>query len=1742
MAKEFQSVTKKVIAKGFDKFSAKASVEEGYAEDIVNMDTNASGSVETRKGYEGYYGYLPWRVSAVAANHVTGKVQFRFDGADFLGVHKGPIRVIGKTGLNGATFPEFDDAGGWRFYPEFTVPDKTPLSVGSDSFQVLGNAHDITDNLISAGLALSNSTSSRDNSLFLPDLVTTVSATHDVTVNYTNTTSGQNAFVYLRGLGTSLGVRFQKPVDCLASGFSYLNGVFSALSHSFQNGDAVQVDSFLSFTFSNTLYYVVNRTSTTFQLAASEGGSPITDVGSTSVSVYPRSWTVASSEHNLQNFNIIPYLFQDLTGSYATAAYANFSISSAGLCRLSLGATPGALTFSGILVLEAADSSAANSLTASPSPQSFTFSTESVFSFPALYEYNATFNRYEQILVDDWSYLESSGEVTVTYTASSSGSVNVYWVSGRPISNIIEVDAESGLTSTFEFTEDVQLTLWGISHRGNYEDIGGEVNALDSYRTATEQRLVAGSSGVLYKSSSYSELGDHALSVLYNRNATRTEAAVKLAPLFHTTDPGSVRSRGAIWDSSVTNNEAVVSSATYVSSGVVDYTLSFSSKSATLSAQVDSGDFLTVSNLANGVHTGTWRIISVTDGGATSATFRVSNPGVFSARFDETGTFGRAGVFTDRVQTESLAMFIPGDKLICPSNTAFENYVRSANFSGGYFFYVDGVTGAIDLPDGVQLTALRTSALVPAGDNTGEALTDGFVVGDMLVVSDLVRKVRVLSVQTRGDQTATYSSGTYSTPLSHRLNVGDKVLLSNGSSLFGEYTVALTPTYLTFTLEDDPAPSNGTTATLFGNMLLLDEEVETQGGFSAASFYPEGRWVPIEAPASEQSQPQNRYRKYFTDEQSPVKSTSLKDKLFFTNGTDEVMTFDGETFYRAGLPLWQPFLFVSQYGSGTTLTSGVSSVTSCDYSEGVVSKTGTNATQLAGFHVGDSISITIGSETAYATVHNITITEAASGSKVTLTLSGMTRKDAPFNGTSSAAIVSSTPVFRYYFRLQYRDSKGNVISSAMSGFDDCVVRYVGLGPIEIKLLGIPTLGNYQYDNVTVEVYRSQADLQQMYFITSKQVKFGATDGYILFVDSVSDLLLKYRNDVDPFAGLKGSELGTGWGQPPRAKHISTANGVLALANLKGYPELTLNFEGPVGSTDLAASALDGKTITLRKDNSSSSTTTDVSNVAVYEFKNSGAVSGTATSSSGTVTVNIGASTAPAVDSWVYMFNAAQGTNKYLGGSGWYKVTARNDSNPSSQTFSYKDDSITTNLSSHPLSFVQATVPTNIPVWLGTDGNYNNLMTQSSSDVKFTAAVFLANAINASMRTVSDPWVVAYAGASYAAGQVVLNTTKVLSTTPELVAPASFSGYTLYIDDVQATSNEQVSFSEKKFPSRVVLSYANHPEIFDNPTADVGDPSDSVVDVNPADGQEITALAPFFGASAGSETAQFGQKMVVFKTNSIYLLNIKTREVEKLDSRGLGCTAPASVASGKNCLFFANESGICRLNRDLTVNLEAKLTNFWRREVNRDALAAAAGHHYSVGRRYKLSLPLGQDTFNSQVAVYDYEPEDRGEPGGWVRYTNFNATGWCNLASKAFWSSADGNVFQVRDRGEPSDYRDDGDAVAESSVTLRAEDFGLPGVRKVIQNVVTFVDLVETDLTNLRVYSALDLSSNFTLQAQVSKEIGEARHFRTSFSSRRGNYFQIQYKHQQKDQRFTLASLAYTVGQLSYKLTREASDG
>jgi hypothetical protein len=403
------------------------------------------------------------------------------------------------------------------------------------------------------------------------------------------------------------------------------------------------------------------------------------------------------------------------------------------------------------------------------------------------------------------------------------------------------------------------------------------------------------------------------------------------------------------------------------------------------------------------------------------------------------------------------------------------------------------------------------------------------------------------------------------------------------------------------------------------------------------------------------------------------------------------------------------------------------------------------------------------------------------------------------------------------------------------------------------------------------------------------------------------------------------------------------------------------------------------------------------------------------------------------------------------------------------------------------TLVRATAGKDVPVWLSTsDRNYGSI-TGTAVVVENRVVDRLARAINASQRKVDvtiypefSPWLIAGAGQDYASGQLIITQPKALNTITELQLP-TFNEFLVFSNGVQRLSGETAGTQVTKYSSRIITSYTNYPEIFNNPTAVEDTNSSSTIDVNSADGQEITGIIPFFGESAFGAALRSGI-VVVFKTNSIYLVDLAEKAagrnpVQKIESQGLGCTAPYSIASTRDGIMFANESGIYKLTRSMAVEyIGRKVERVWRNRVNRNALDLAFGHHYGSGSQYKLSVPLDGGTSPGDVIVYSHVREYQGGMGAWSRYSHSPAIGWCNLLSDAFFASTNGRVFSIRRAGDVTDYRDDNLPIYFTA-TLRALDFGDGGIRKLIHYlIVKFRVLGDANGTTL--LTAADLTDNF----------------------------------------------------------------
>jgi hypothetical protein len=473
----------------------------------------------------------------------------------------------------------------------------------------------------------------------------------------------------------------------------------------------------------------------------------------------------------------------------------------------------------------------------------------------------------------------------------------------------------------------------------------------------------------------------------------------------------------------------------------------------------------------------------------------------------------------------------------------------------------------------------------------------------------------------------------------------------------------------------------------------------------------------------------------------------------------------------------------------------------------------------------------------------------------------------------------------------------------------------------------------------------------------------------------------------------------------------------------------------------------------------------------------------------------------------------------------------------------------------------------VPVLVGTDGNMG--MVNGNGPLPWLAVLRrLGMAINASMRVTDTtlagqedftPWLIARSE-SDTGGQLIVKQPRAETTTFSLTISGTVPAPT-YVNG-NLYSGTPVKAVTTRYPSRLLVSYNNYPEIFDNPWTIDSDFSDSAVDVNSADGQEITGIIPFFGESAFGAALQSGV-LVVFKQNSIYLVDLAAKAsgqnpVQRLETQGLGCTAPYSIASTKDGIAFANDSGIYVLRRNQRIEyLGRYLERLWQDSVDKNFLDIVQGHHYGVGRQYKLSVPMSEDTIdgyaeNSQVYVYNHTGESDGETGGWARYTNHAATGWANLFQDAFFGTCNGTVKRLRNLGDVSDYRDDANAV-ESILEARATAYGNTGVRKVVAS-VTIHYRSGGNSQNTSVYMApdlyqeYDLSSSFRILAKpglvdglgtiAGQDVVSIMH---SFPKRRCIYMSVKIVNNGKDENVELAGFSYSVAGLSGAGVKQAGE-
>lgn len=1746
------------LSRGVDLRSSESNVADGYCEDLQNVITVSSGQLQKRPGYQGYAGYVPMRVREVT--HDGYQINFSLDtGIDLTGVTSSPIIVYGK--YSQAESGDFSTTAALKYYAGFSVDVRDVFSVSATTVTKEANDTGAASNDLFVYTMASTSETDNSNTWVQYDGVDVDASTFAATVTYTPPAT-ERVFIAVIDKAAEPGSSYVEDYSAFGSAGTITDTV-AAGTHGLGNFNIIPK----FYTLSGGVYtefipdsFTVGDTSGDATFSFTHGSAY---TGSVILSVAPAD-----------NFK------QKTVSAGATDTIQVTSIDGSfpywALYRLS-GTDWELVQPDSVVVDDSADTLTVSITNASASPETYEF----------YYDY-ATLRANTIRVVD-------SGSVTTSYTGTtiSDPQLTIWGINHDGLyddddttgGHVLHLDSykresearlvaglggnlyaartrsEVGTTYSMpQLTSDLDARINTAVSMAPLFQTTGTSSSVRTRGIITGDNVANGYAvvtGVAYVSSG---VADYTVSLTSKAGTLAMASQISTSDYLTVTGMGHTVHNGTFKISAVPTQDS--SSVTIRVANASLLTSDFDETGAAGSANVFTDQFTTTTstNWIDGD-------IIAADSISSSLTLTVKAVSTTTVTVDGvTATVGLAqgvsvlGKRTSYVQplqnssnTASVASLVRGD-MVTLTNYLGETLERQPRIVAVHPYQDMDVS--LTIASGTATVSLGGSFTV-SSVNTGTDLfttsaAHGFAENDPVIISttgalptglrsDVVYFVDLQSSDTfkimaKEDGTvidlASSGSGTITVQRVHRLSVGQRVTISQttDADLDGVVTVVSVPSVNSFTFATSSSASSAT-GVLVGRTAEFDESLTFSSALgSTTTVTVSDRWIPIEAPTVTGNLPETTYVSYFDDDDTRLRSCIVAGNMYLTNQADELMKFDGTSLYQAGLFRWQPYCF-AQVDTGTaSLTLDAVSAAGTANCQNTNKFTLTTAGDAFQFVAGDRI-VHSSADSAIYTVQSVSVDD------------GIVYTTTAISSNDTAWTIQKVKTYRYYFRLNAIDANNNVIASAATGAEDCIVELSANGQIRLRLIGMPAWGVYDYDRLELSIFRTIADTPGVYYkVRTTPVTFSAGYNYIDIYDGTTDESLLQSGDEDTtMVALLGGELGTAWEQPPRAKYLTTVNNRLVLANIKDYQQLDITMRKQAAAASVTVANLDTFTFLFRKDSTDTSTTTNMVDRATYEFVDSGAVTidpSTDIARDATTFTITETSHGLVVGNWVYLFHAAAGADNDLHFAGWYQIASKTD-----DTFTFNFANSFTPSAADVDRYVTATTKTNIPVWLGTDGNYNNKYGNDSGSYERLAAIRLANAINASMvtcdtavsgQTTFVPWLTAHAGGEYGVGQVVVRQPKYASDTMEVVLGTIPTNVDLYVNNVKRASSAQVSANSLLFPSRVLISYENHPETFDAPTAALQEDSDSVVDVNSADGEEIIGVVPFFGESAfgGSQVESL---VVVFKTNSVYLLDVKTRAVQKIDSQGLGCTAPYSIAPTRNGIMFANLSGVYRLNRNLTISYVGKFVErYWRDTVNAAQLSLATGHNYGIGRQYKLSVPIDDDTANSVVLVYDHTREGQDqELGAWTKFTNHPATGWANLDDDSYFASSTGQVFKIRQANDSSDFRDDAEAVDTMVILLKAMDAGLPGLRKRAQ-VVGHMRMDKSDVTATMITAAVDLSTEFSAAGTISATLGakKGETFVVSLPVPKFTYLQLKFTNAVKDENFVLAGIDLYVASLT----------
>ncbi len=1357
------------------------------------------------------------------------------------------------------------------------------------------------------------------------------------------------------------------------------------------------------------------------------------------------------------------------------------------------------------------------------------------------------------------------------------------------------------------------ISVHGAAVGDCYEDIQAE--HIDSYRNQTTSELLIGAEGVQYAAKSDTGVVP---SYPYIRGYFDTPAQpIVIGPAIYDTGEVANRTSGYVTVDNGQNHFVKVTGFEFVSTGICKITCNAQNYVTSTSGSVDSIiipglDQITLDNMHREVLNGAFSFLSISELDANTWEILVLMSAIIDSRYDQlTGLFGHCYALTDRIAVGSSSLLV-GDiinhwslKEVGSEELAYDAVVVAASATDVVIGPVREVitleatrTVGTEIVPTDFLPAIRTSATIPVrgpyggaegyfnNDDINKSLQyiqiieapgmDGFTVYDTVEIFGADSLVCPLKTGKRYVIIDFYQQDPTKLVLGY--SATDEVGIEFGGT--DPYVDMATYVFViknitcdivsgdvvTFTNSDYNhrivSSSFNTDIAGVTNLVLPYTITATDDELNSEAISIAHRFTVLTAPVDDFQLTAPTLPVNITDNTTQTRSASVNGCMYLTNYTDSVRKYDGQNLYTAGLPPFQASIGIKPSGTSVSKIAVPGIPVTCTMTQDsnvITVTTAANLQSAEQFRPGDLVypvgtNVTPGQ---YLTVVSSEFTDTVPATAVrTIVLSGNVLGSGALTGTS----LYRAYALRYYFRFIYTDYQGNRIPSAASDLDSCISYVYVNTALELVISNLPVFDRYKYASIDLEIYRTKLDsFNNFYKNTTITVPFDIGNSFLYYVDSKSD---DFMTEVDEISSaLLGSEVGTTWSPPPRAKCITAVDNQLVLGNIKTSPSINMEFIDPgLAYTDYANLVF---CVAKQPPVNVSTTVSDYSDPSdyIHQFiftntvtKAASTITVTHSSVTGlaTFTASGGAIANLAAGDWVQIISGGYYPGKY---AGWHQVHS-----VSSPAFTIRAEIEDAGVGEYA---VVADTSGRVPVYLsttitGATGSFVNAFQDvpSTSDSANLITFLLSRAINATMSSVDitldssgsypqydwSPWLIARLSGSR--GQLSIS-----SPTNDTIygwfEPKAISVQTrplVTVNGIRRTTGEIFMSETRLYPSRLAVSYPNYPEVFDNLDALLPDNSDSIFDIDSSNGEEITATVPFFGEAAFDQSKQSAH-VVVFKERSIYIVDLRQKDlyrrtggsaglpnpVQKLETNGIGCNMPYSVAVSKYAIFFANDAGIWALRRDLKVQPMDSMSRIWDR-LTPESMVTAHGHNNPLSSHYMLSVPLDSDETCNDVVVYNYSNEEEGRIGAWSRYSNYPALGWANIDYRGYFLSRQGAVWGERNEGLSADYSDDGTAIS-TEITFRAMDFGDPAIGKVVKyGIITYKPYTQID--SVRLYSSADFTTAWSATGTYSVDLITT----TDNLSDAGNYKIVQLRHSFADARGAFFQL-----KLIYDGVNEAMD-